>query len=109
MNTDKLKNKGQILHLEDDFGISMQDISGMAVSHCEVNNWSPSVAVRIHRKIGDLIREHRRDGYGISELEDQKHSKWLRLMGFEKYKNKWILDDDGQDKIVTIWIRRYHD
>lgn len=107
MNTDRLR--GEVLHLEDDFGISFQDVDGMANVHCEVNNWSRSVHRRIIQTVDKLQREHRRDAYGIALRSDEKHQKWLRLMGFERYQNKWILDDNGEDAIVSIYIRKYHD
>ena len=105
MKIDELK--GEIVHLDDDYGLSFQDINGMAMCHCQVATWSPKMARRIRSKIDQLQRQHCRDAYGVAEKSDLKHQKWLVLMGFERFKNKWIIDDDGNDKIISIYVRKY--
>ena len=99
--------KGEIVHLDDEFGLSFQDINGLAFCHCQVAVWSPSMAKKIRSKIAQLQRQHCRDAYGVAEKNDLKHQKWLTLMGFERFKNKWILDEDGNDQIVSIYVRKY--
>ena len=105
-NTDKLKDKGKILYLDDDFGISFQDINGLAMCHCEVNKWSPDIARRCRMQIDKLQREYQRDAYGVARRDDLKHHKFLKRMGFQFFRNKWILDEDNNDLIIQIWEKK---
>ena len=106
-NTDKLKGKGDLLYLDDDFGISFEDVNGMAMCHCEVNNWSPTIRTRCKAKIDQLQREHKRDAFGVAVKGDGKHINFLTKMGFKHYLNKWTLDEAGNDLILSIYWREY--
>mgnify|MGYP001283816474 CR=1 FL=1 len=99
--------KGTTIYKDHDFGVSYKETGGLPVAHCEVWHWSPSIAKRCRLVIDKLMREHRRDVLGISKPGDRKHHKFLRMMGFTFFRNKWILDDDGEDLTISIWIRHY--
>ena len=96
----------KLLYVDDDIEIAMQDINGMAMCHCEIARTVPSVIKRCRHHIERLQASYQRDAYGVSELDDKKHHRFLRLMGFKPFRNKWISDDLG-DRIVKIWVRTY--
>ena len=98
--------KGTTLHHDNEFAISFEDINGSAMCHCEIFKTSKSVLKRCRAMIDALQRTHARDAYGVSEMDDHKHHKFLKLMGFVPFRNKWIIDN-GQDKIVKVWVRYY--
>ena len=105
MNTDQLI--GTIVYLDDDFGISYQETTGdRPQCHFQVNNWSPSIARRCKVVVDDLMREYRRDVMGIAHPEDRKHHKFLRLIGFRHYRNRWIIQR-GEDAVISIWLRDF--
>ena len=106
MNTDKLK--GEILYLDADLGISFQDVNGMGMCHCEINTPTRAVLKRCRMQIDRLQWEHKRDAFGVAERGDTKHHKFLTMMGFKRFKNQWILDENGNDKIVQIWWREFN-
>ena len=97
-----------IIHDDQDFKICYEETGEMPMAHCEVINWSPSIAKRVRQVIDRLVSEHRRDVMGIALPGDKKHHKFLRMMGFEFFRNKWIVDSDDQDLTVSIWIRYYN-
>ena len=97
-----------IIHEDQDFKISYEETGEMPMAHCEVINWSPSIAKHVRQVIDRLVSEHRRDVMGIALPGDKKHHKFLRMMGFEFFRNKWIVDENDQDLTVSIWIRYYN-
>ena len=100
--------KGNVIYEDNDFGISYQETGGLPVTHCEVINWSPSIAKRCKRVIDKLSNEHRRDVLGIAKPGDRKHHKFLRMMGFEFLRNKWVLNDDDEDTTISVWVHKYN-
>jgi len=107
-NTDKLKGKGDLLYLDDDFGISLEYVNGLGFAHCEMNNWSPTIRKRCKSAIDRLQREHKIDAYAASAKADKKHQKFLKAMGFEFFKNKLILDEEGNNLVMSIYWREYY-
>jgi len=107
-NTDKLKGKGDLLYLDDDFGISLEFINGLGFAHCEMNNWSPTIRKRCRSAIDRLQRIHKIDAYAISEKTDKKHQKFLKAMGFEFLKNKLSIDEKDNNLILSIYWREYY-
>jgi hypothetical protein len=107
-NTDKLEGKGELLYLDDDFGISVELKQGLHFCHCEINQpTTRHVVERCRLKIIELQQEHKDDAYGVSVQNDEKHYKFLNSMGFEFLVNKWTLDEQGNDAFIAIFIRRY--
>jgi hypothetical protein len=98
--------RGKLLHQDDEFGISFEDKDGLAFCHCHVYKSTHGVLRRCREKIEELQMSHQRDAYGVSKLSDKKHHKFLVLMGFEHFKNSWVVDDDDQDQLISIFIRR---
>jgi hypothetical protein len=99
--------RGKILHHDDEFGISFEDKFGFAFCHCEIYKCAPSVLKRCRDKIRSLQIEHRRDAYGVSKLDDEKHKRFLKIMGFTHYKNSWIVDENDEDHLISIYIKEY--
>jgi hypothetical protein len=107
-NTDKLKDKGELLYLDDDYGISMEHKKGVHFCHCEINQPTTKEIVESCRlKIIELQEQRKHDAYGVALKGDNKHHKFLKSMGFEFHINKWILDEQGNDAFISIFIRRY--
>lgn len=108
-NTDKLKGKGKILYLDEDYGISIEfNSAAMCIAHCEINTPTKTVIKACRDKIDELQMQWKIDAYGIAFKDDLKHQRFLKLMGFEFYQHKWALDaDTDQDVFISIFIRRY--
>jgi len=107
-NTDKLKGKGDLLYLDDDFGISLEFVNGLALTHCEMNKWSPNIRKRCKATIDKLQREHKIDAYAVSIKADKKHQKFLKAMGFKFFKNKLALDKKDNNLVLSIYWREYY-
>lgn len=100
--------KGTVIYEDEDFGVSYQEKKGgLPITHCEVINWSPSIAKKCRRIIDKLSNEYQRDVLGIAKPGDLKHHKFLRMMGFTFLRNKWVLDEDDNDITASIWIHHY--
>lgn len=100
-----LRLKGTVLYQDAEFGISLEEEGGVAICHCQVYSTTLGVLKRCKAQIELLHRAQQRDVYGVSERGDKKHHRFLKMVGFVPFRNKWILDENGDDKIISIWVR----
>ncbi len=94
--------KGSLLYLDNDIGISLEELHGCGFCHCQISKGSPSVLRRCKNITQRLLEEHKREAYAICKVKDTLHKKFLTFMGFKFENKKWI-SAQGSDKVVEIW------
>ena len=68
--------------------------------HCDVFNWSPEVAKALGQDFTALAHLHGGPIHALHDSRDRKHSKFLRLYGFQKVQDLW--------DSLELWIWRKH-
>jgi hypothetical protein len=71
-----------------EYTIFLQDIDGTTWAHCDVREWSGSVAKRLRADVDTLVEMQGAPVFAMNEpVGDVKHQKFLALMGFQFFKN----------------------
>lgn len=86
------------------YTVSLQRISineqSYTFVHCDVNVWSASVLRSLRSDWNVLLDLHKDPFLALSELEDEKHQKFLELFGFTYLQN--IEGADGVTRKLFI-------
>lgn len=70
------------------YTIYLQDIDGTTWAHCDVRQWSVSIAKRFIADADAIMEMQAGPIYALNEpAGDRKHQKFLGLMGFQFFKN----------------------
>lgn len=89
-----IHHKDYIVFLENDFGFTF--------IHCECLKWTKTVRKDILNDFNKLLEIHRKDIYAIHEIMDEKHKKFLKIVGFE-----YLKDFVGSDMLLRqLFVRR---
>jgi hypothetical protein len=77
-----------------------QHVDAGTFIHCDVFNWSPEVAKALGQDFTALAHLHGGPIHALHDSRDRKHSKFLRLYGFQKVQDLW--------DSLELWIWRKH-
>lgn len=94
MKTPVIHNNEYTVYLENDFGFTF--------IHCDCVKWTKEIKKALIDDIEKLLKIHRKEVYAIHEIIDEKHKKFLRIVGFD-----YLSDFAGSDGIIRqIFVRR---
>ena len=87
-------NKDYTVYFENDYKFTF--------IHCDCIRWTKSVKQDLLSDLKKLFEIHRSEVYAIHEIDDEKHKKFLKIVGF-----KYLKDFIGSDtKLRQIFVRR---
>jgi hypothetical protein len=85
--------------VRDEYTIYLQDIEGTCWVHCDVRRWSAVVCRRLRSDWDALFGLLGRPAFALNEpTGDEKHQRFMRLMGFEFFRT--LPAKDGGECIV---------
>jgi hypothetical protein len=83
-----------------EYELALERVQGINLLHCRVLvPWSPGVFKRGRESLRTLLGLYNGPLYAIESLDDPKHPKFLRTMGFSPVGR--AVNEDGQD--TTLW------
>lgn len=94
MKIQTIKTDNYVVYLEDDHGFTF--------IHCDCDRWSKNVKNELLSDLNVLFDALKREVYAIHEIDDVKHRKFLRICGFDYFKD--FVGTDG--KLRQIFVRR---
>lgn len=93
MKTPVITSKDYIVYLEYSFNITF--------IHCDCYRWTKEVKHSLKEDFEKLLTIHRQPVYAIHEIEDNKHLKFITMMGFT-----YFADFVGSDnKTRQLFVR----
>lgn len=82
-----------------EYTILLQEIEGTCWVHCDVRQWSSSVAKRLRADWDVLFEMQGRPAFAMNEPTGcKKHQKFMRMMGFHFFKS--LPAKDGGECLV---------
>lgn len=87
-----------------DYTVYLEDYHGNSIIHCDCGSWSKTVKNNLIADLDKLLEIHRKPVYAIHEIEDSKHLKFIKMMGFA-----WNNNFHGSDgKLRQLFVRNKH-
>lgn len=84
-----------------DYTVYFEFSFNMTFIHCDCYRWSKNVKQQLTEDFNKLVSIHRQPIYAIHEIGDDKHLKFITMMGFEHFK-----DFTGSDnKLRQLFVR----
>lgn len=84
------------------FVIYLEDDQGFLFIHCDCDGWSKDVKNELLIDLKALMEVVNKEIYAIHEIDDVKHRKFLKICGFDYFKD--FVGTDG--KLRQIFVRR---
>ena len=94
MKVKVIETKNYIVYFEEDCGFTF--------IHCDCMKWNKTVKNQLKEDFDSLFDKHRKDVYAIHEIGDAKHEKFVKIFGFEYFKDFVGLDG----KLRQLFVRR---
>lgn len=88
----------------EDYVVYLEYYQGLTIIHCDCFKWSKQVKQSLSSDWEQLVKIHRKPIYAIHEIDDNKHLKFLSMMGFE-YNNSFV-GTDGKER--QLFVRKYN-
>lgn len=85
----------------EDYCIMFEEVRGHRFVHCDIYKWNKKVRNKLLQDAYSLLREQDRPILAIHDAGDDKHLKFLTMMGFVFTDH--ILKTNKGDKMVFIW------
>lgn len=96
MKTPVIVSPSYIVYLEEHVGASF--------IHCDCFGWTKAIKKALTEDFDKLLQIHRKPIFAVHELGDNKHLKFIEMMGFVFYK-----DFVGTDtKMRQLYARNYN-
>lgn len=92
MKTPVIVAKEYIVYLEFSFN--------MTFIHCDCFGWSKEIKQSLTADFEKLLQIHRLPIFAIHEIHDNKHLKFLKIMGFVYYNS--FVGADGQERQLFV-------
>ena len=83
--------------VNDDYTLYIEHHAGVQFIHCDCYRWTKTVKLRMIEDLNQMS-----DLYGIHEIGDKKHEKFLATLGFKFFKD--FVGLDGKPR--QIFVRR---
>ena len=83
-----------------DYTVFYEWFEGYTFIHCDCYKWNKTVRNSLKEDWDKLISVHGEPVYAMHDIGDNKHLKFLSLMGFEYHTN--FVGTDGQEHQVYV-------
>jgi hypothetical protein len=86
-----------------DYIVYIEEYLGFSFIHCDCTKWTKTIKTNLSEDFEKLRQIHRKDIYAIHDIADQKHLKFLTIMGFKF--NKCFIGSDNKER--QLFVRSY--
>jgi hypothetical protein len=66
----------------DNYIVYLEEHAGVSFIHCDCLKWNKSIKHQLKADFEKLLQIHRKPIFAIHEIGDEKHLKFLSMMGF---------------------------
>jgi hypothetical protein len=87
-----------------DYIVYIEPYQGLSIIHCDCFRWSKEVKKSLKTDWDLFFSIHRNNIYAIHDIEDNKHLKFISMMGFEM--NNSFVGTDGKER--QLFVRKYN-
>jgi hypothetical protein len=86
--------------MSEDYTVFLEYYQGLSIVHCDCYKWSKDVKRQLTEDWNKLVSIHRKPIYAIHEIDDEKHLKFLTMMGFSLNNN--FVGADGKERQLFV-------
>lgn len=87
-----------------DYTVYFENYNGLTIIHCDCYRWTKETKRSLTEDWLKLQSIHRNPIYAIHEIDDDKHLKFITMMGFE-FNNDFVGVDGKQRQ---LFVRKYN-